>query len=140
MTVPDCLRRFGLHVQSAALPEIRLLLEDETRLETERQGRGDTGLMKLFAVQLFGVGELDDVLRIWAAKTASMDSDGSIDVQLLCGAGLNVTKAFLGKSPVPAAAVALKRILACEDSGDFIDFSPEALRKDYEDYYAKALQ
>jgi hypothetical protein len=34
---------------------------------------------------------------IGEAKTASMDADCSIDIQLLCGAGLDETKALLAK-------------------------------------------
>jgi hypothetical protein len=41
--------------------------------------------MKLCCVQLFNAGDLDDVLRVWAAKRASFDVGCSIDVQLLCG-------------------------------------------------------
>ncbi|MFJ7048809.1 hypothetical protein ACIQVC_36210 [Streptomyces sp. NPDC101112] len=39
--------------------------------------------MKPCCVQLFNAGSLDDVLLIWKAKSASMDADGSIDIQLL---------------------------------------------------------
>lgn len=137
MKIPDCLNRFGLRVDATELTEVRSLLKAETHLEKQRQGDGDTELMKLLSVQLFGTGQLEDVFLIWAAKTASMDADASIDVQLLCGAGLDATKAFLRDSFAPEAETILKRITNCEKSGDFIDFTPEALMKDYEDYFTK---
>jgi hypothetical protein len=68
------------------------------RAEAERrgQGDGDTALTKLCCVQLFNAGVLDDVLLIWQAKEASWDAHNAIDVQLLGGAGLKETKAYLG--------------------------------------------
>ncbi len=110
---------------------------DETALESRRQGAGNTELMKLCCVQLFSAGLPEDVLLIWNAKTASMDADGSIDVRLLCGAGLNETKAYLEESMEGAAQAALSRIVLCERASDFSDFSVEKLVLSYRDYYSE---
>ena len=48
--------------------------------------------MKLCCVQLFNAGGLRDVAMIWHAKTSSWDAHCSIDVQLLCAAGLGERK------------------------------------------------
>jgi hypothetical protein len=45
--------------------------------------------MKLCCVQLFNAGFLTDVLLVWQPKESSWDAHCSIDVHLLCGAGLS---------------------------------------------------
>lgn len=126
--------RHGL--RPAAVQDVRSLLETHTRLERRAQGEGDTVLMKLCCTQLFNVGELDDVLLIWDAKTASFDADCSIDVQLLCGRGLAETKAYLSGHAAPAAPAALARLIRGEDGGDFAGFTPAARSAWYDAYYA----
>ena len=91
--------------------------------------------MKLCCVQLFNAGPLDDVLRIWAAKQASFDAGCWIDVQLLCGAGLAETKAYLAADGSDAAAAALDCLLRCEQVGDFTDFTVENRSRWYHEYY-----
>jgi hypothetical protein len=123
MDEEESLRLYGLHPAGRSLDEIRALLAAEIRKERLAQGNGDVELMKLCCVQLFNTGALDDVLLIWHAKTASMDADCSVDVQLLCGAGLDETKAFLSGCSSPTAQAALERLTACEATGDFTGFS-----------------
>jgi hypothetical protein len=84
-------------------------------------GAGNTELMKLCCVQLFSAGLLQDVLLIWRAKVASMDADASIDVHLLCGAGLNETKAFL-ESLEEAAKTALVESSVASEPGTSAGF------------------
>ncbi|WP_232839246.1 hypothetical protein [Streptomyces triticisoli] len=136
MDEDESLRRYGLHPVGASLDEVRGMLAVQVRLEQEAQGHGDTELMKLCCVQLFNAGSLDDVLLIWQAKSASMDADCSIDVQLLCGSGLNRTKAYLSCLPLPEADAALQRLVQCEAAGDFEDFSAETYSALYAAYYA----
>jgi hypothetical protein len=136
MTLADWLLRFGLTVSADDLPDIRAALTVETNKERESQGRGDTELMKLCCVQLFGYGDVEDALLIWRAKSASMDASCAVDVQLLCGAGLDATKAFLAGHGSPDAERARARILDCEECGDFDEFSVERRMRDYEAYYA----
>lgn len=135
MNVDECLERFGLTPSVQALPSIRQLLDEQTKAEHGAQGEGDTELMKLLCVQLFSAASPEDVLRVWRAKTSSMDAACSIDVQLLCGAGLGPTKALLEAVGTPDAYAALDRLRECEAAGDFVGFTPEASMEDYAVYY-----
>lgn len=64
-----------------------------------------------------------------------MDLGCCLDVQLLCGAGLAATKAFLAAQADPAAAEALEYIEECEQAGDFTDFSPDAYLQTHRAYF-----
>jgi hypothetical protein len=129
------LERFGLKPDPSDLPVIRELLVSETQAESQQQGAGDTELMKLCCVQLFGQGDLQDALLIWRAKNASMDAACAVDIQLLCGAGLSATKEYLARSTDQNAAAALQYLRECEAAGAFDDFSPGDWMKSYQDYY-----
>jgi hypothetical protein len=111
------------------------MLRDQTEAERRSQGDGDTTLMKLCCVQLFNAGVLDDVPLIWQAKEASWDAHNSIDVQLLCGAGLKETKDYLVAEQSEDASAALAYLLSCEEAGDFTDFSVERQSRWYAEYY-----
>jgi hypothetical protein len=91
--------------------------------------------MKLCCVQLFTAGNLGYVLTIWQAKTSSWDARCSIDVQLLCGAGLEETKAYLATEGSEGASAALDYLIACEAAGDFMDFSVQRQSRSYAEYY-----
>ncbi|MPY51300.1 hypothetical protein [Streptomyces acidicola] len=136
MDEDESLRRYGLHPVGASLDAVRRLLAVQVRLEQEAQGYGDTELMKLCCVQLFNAGSLNDVLLIWQAKSASLDADCSIDVQLLCGSGLARTKAYLSCLRPADADAALQRLVQCEAAGDFEDFSAETYSALHATYYA----
>jgi hypothetical protein len=122
----EALARFGLHPPAAALAEIRELLRIETVKESRSQGEGDTDLMRLLCVCLFNAGDPADSLAIWAAKRASMDANAAIDLQLLCGGGIEPTKAHLRSYATPEATAALRRIVEGEASGEFEEFSVSA--------------
>jgi hypothetical protein len=92
-------------------------------------------LALLCCVQLFARGLLEDVLRIWDAKSAGFDLGGLVDVQLLCGAGLQETMLFLASQPGPTAVAALDRICECESTGDFETFSPAEHLAHYRKYF-----
>ncbi|MFJ8694241.1 hypothetical protein [Streptomyces roseolilacinus] len=130
------LLRHGLRPDERGLDEVRTLLEEQIRLERRSQGDGDTPLMKLCCVQLFHAGRLDDVPLIWRAKTAGFDAHCSIDVQLLCGAGLSRTKAYLESRQDAESRAALERLLHCEEADDFDGFSPARQSALYVAYYA----
>lgn len=125
MNTDDSLKRFGIVPPDEALNEIRGILASEAAAERAGKPRHED-LALLSCVQLFSRGALEDVLRIWAAKRSGMDLGCYIDVQLLCGAGLTETKAFLSSQPGIDAAAALSYIERCEAAGDFVDFSPSA--------------
>jgi hypothetical protein len=131
MNTDGSLQRSGLTSDDQSLKIISEILIEETRKESQGQGEGDTELMKLCCVQLFSKGSVEDSLLIWQAKTASMDADCSIDIQLLCGAGLDETKAFLANIHSSSATSALNRIRLCEENADFEGFSV----RDYLDFY-----
>jgi hypothetical protein len=134
MNVEESLLRYGLVPPDAALPKIPALLAQEA--EAERLGEGrEEDLALLCCVQLFARGLLDDVLRIWNAKSAGMDLGASLDVQLLCGAGLETTKAFLASQSRADAVLAVHYLVGCERAGDFEGFSPTEHLARYRDYF-----
>lgn len=135
MDEDESLRRYGLRPSGADLPEVRELLRAHAALERQSQGNGDTALMKLCCVQLFNAGDLGDVLTIWNAKESSWDAHCSIDVQLLCGAGLEETKACLADNGSDAASEALEYLLAYEAEGEFTDFSVPGCSRWWDRYY-----
>ncbi|MET8830200.1 hypothetical protein ABZX40_32115 [Streptomyces sp. NPDC004610] len=135
MDEDEWLLRHGLRPDERGLDEVRALLREHIGLERQSQGDGDTILMKLCCVQLFQAARLDDVLLIWSAKMASWEAGFSIDIQLLCGAGLERTKAYLAEQSSPESEAALKRLRYCEDAGDFDGFSPAERFAYYAAYY-----
>jgi hypothetical protein len=135
MNEDESLQRYGLRPAERDLDEIRTMLEVQSTLEWHRQGDGDVELMKLCCVQLFNDGRLHDVQTIWHAKTSGWDAHCSIDVQLLCGASLGETKAYLVTETSESASAALDYLLECEAAGDFDGFSAENQSRWYSEYY-----
>jgi hypothetical protein len=129
MTEEEWLAELGL--EPADLELVRDCLKSESEKEN-----GDTLLMKLCCVQLFRSGAVDDVLLIWSAKQSSFDAGCSIDVQLLCGTGLQRTKTLLASRSEQDAAAALAYLEECERTGDFDGFTPEACFEQWRRYYA----
>lgn len=117
-----------------ALPQLRELLAKE--VDAERRGDGQVDdLALLCSIQLFGRGLLEDVLRIWEAKTASPALGRKLDIRLLCGAGLNATKAFLAAQPGTEAAEALRHLEQHEEAGHFAEFSTQSHLDSYRSYF-----
>lgn len=135
MNAHESLREFGLVPADSALPRIRALLAREAEAERAGEAREDD-LALLCCVQLFSRGILEDVLRIWDAKRSGMDLGCYLDIQFLCGAGLDLTKQFLASRRGDDAAEALSRLLECEAAGDFAGFSPEAHLQQYRRYFS----
>jgi hypothetical protein len=134
MNVEASLARFGIVPGDEALPEIRALLAREA--DAERHGRPrEEDLALLCSVQLFSRGLLEDVLRIWDAKQSGMDLGAYLDVQFLCGAGLEATKRYLADLDLPEAADALLYVTQCEQAGDFVGFSPSTHLEGYREYF-----
>lgn len=132
MDEDESLRRYGLQPSAGDLDEIRSILRAQAQLMQDEQ---DTELMKLCCVQLFNAGHLDDVLTIWQAKESSWDAHCALDVQLLCGAGLDATKAHLAADGSEPAADALRYLTECEATGDFDDFSVDQQARWWAEYY-----
>ncbi|MBS2032327.1 MAG: hypothetical protein JST54_30790 [Deltaproteobacteria bacterium] len=135
MSLEAHLARFGLQITPEDADDIRAILHQQVQAERASQGDGDTELMRLCCVQLFGLGQLDDVLRIWEAKTASFDTFGGFDMEYLLGAGLDATKRFLAGHGSSEAQRALARIAECERAGNFDGYSPAKQMTFYERYY-----
>jgi hypothetical protein len=134
MTVDDSLARFGLVPSEDDLPQIRDLLARE--VEAERAGdEREEDLALLCCVQLFSHGKPEDILRMWDAKMSGMDLGSVVDVQFLCGAGLEATKRFLASRSDERSAEALSYIADCEKAGDFADFLPEGPLQGYREYF-----
>ncbi|MGC4744318.1 hypothetical protein ACLQ28_01450 [Micromonospora sp. DT201] len=132
MNVDESLDRYGLHPKTADLVHIRDILKAEADLDQSDQ---DTELMNLCCLQLFNAGQLSDVLPIWLAKESSWDAHCSIDIQLLCGAGLGATKAHLEAQSSEDAVDALRYLLECEAAGDFANFSVDEQKRWRADYF-----
>lgn len=139
MSAEESLQRFGLVPKEEDLPAIRALLAGEANAERKGVDREDD-LALLCCTQLFSHGLLDDVLLIWEAKRSGFDLTCTIDVQLLCGAGLAATKEYLTLHPRPEAAQALAYICRCEEAGDFQRFLPESHLAHYRRYFESAEQ
>ncbi|RLP97283.1 hypothetical protein EAD96_30050 [Micromonospora sp. BL1] len=120
MNDDEIIRHYGLRPTDAGLPHIREMLRAQADLDQHDQ---DTELMKLCCLQLFNAGQLGDVLVIWQAKESSWDAHCSMDVQLLCGAGLDATKAHLRADGSEDATEAFRYLHGCEAAGDIDYFS-----------------
>ena len=128
-----CADELYINVQDA--PEVRRILKEQSDLERVGQGRGDTELMLLCCVKLFALGQPEDILRIWDAKESSGDADFAIDIQLMCGRGLEVTLRFLENTASETAKKALVRIQEYIDGGFFIGFTPDEYMSHWVSYF-----
>ena len=133
MTYEEALKRFGLPALPRDREEIRRLLSEET--ERERRGEAGKEMLRTLCMQLFSLGVPEDSLLIWNAKESSFDASCGLDVQFLCGAGLEATKQFLSHSTTPGAPAALEYLKKCEHAGDFADWSPQKCLTDYRRYF-----
>jgi hypothetical protein len=130
------LSRFGTHPTGSSLDEIRQLLREARAAGPE----ADTLAMKVLCVQLFNHGSVEDILEIWRAKESSWDAHASIDIQLICGAGLAATKEHLAAAADGEARAALEYVGRCEAAGDFDGFTPTERSAWYDQYYGVAQQ
>ena len=65
-----------------------------------------------------------------------MDLGFSIDVQLLCGPGLQATKEYLAASAHPEAGKTLRCLVDSEAVGDFDRFTPGTVLEQYRRYFS----
>jgi hypothetical protein len=134
MTADESLARFGLVPAEEDLPAIREILAREAEAERTGGDREDD-LALLCCVHLFSRGRPEDVLRIWDAKQSGFDMASVVDVQFLCGAGLDATKRLLASQTDERAAAALSYLIKCEKAGDFDRFSPPEYLQGYREYF-----
>ncbi|MFN3151375.1 hypothetical protein [Bremerella sp.] len=136
MTEDELLARYGLPPGHGDAPAIRTLIVEELQGRKSDSNRDNGDLLKLGCVQLFSLGGLEDVLLIWKCKRADFDLGCWIDVQLLCGAGLDCTKAYLADHNDDEAGRALVYLAECEAAGDFEEFSPADYLRQYIRYFS----
>lgn len=74
-------------------------------------------------------------MLIWKAKKKNFDSFIYIDVQLLCGAGLEQTKIFLENTITIDALDEIAYLKKAELTRDFVEFSRDNLINFYKGYY-----
>jgi hypothetical protein len=131
MNENDLLARFGLTPSAADLPEIRRLVG----AAIADRNRDSNEPLKVLCIQLFSAGVPDDALLIYRAKMSSFDAGSYIDIQLVCGTGLEATKGFLSKSGAPEAKPLSAYLKDCEAAGDFEGFTPQRQLESYKRYY-----
>jgi hypothetical protein len=127
----ELLARFGLVPVTADLPEIRRLIQ----VAIADRDRNSNEPLKLLCIQLFSAGIPSDALLIYKAKMSSFDAGCYIDIQLVCGAGLEATKAFLRESSDPEAKALLAVLKDGNYSRDFAGFTPQQHLDVYRRYY-----
>lgn len=129
---------YGIVPASHQLDEVRRLLQEQIRLEQEAQGNSDFEVLRMCAVALFNAAIPSDTPLIWKAKQSSMDASVGLEVQLLCGAGLQATKSYLKDTCAePCAGDILEYLEHCEQNGDFDGFDVVSFRQELEAYYSE---
>ena len=100
------LERYTLNPEPIYAAEIREIINREIANEN----REDNEILKLSCIQLFSIGQVEDSLLIWRAKQSNFDAACYLDIQFLCGAGLDETKNFLSEQNTSEANEALKQV------------------------------
>lgn len=121
---------YGLEPDKRHRESIRQLLQQET----ENEEAEDNEVLKLLCVMLFAIGNVQDTELIWQAKRKNQDTGSYIDVQLLCGAGVEKTIAYLEKRGGEQARKQLLYIEQCQPV-DLVDFSKDQWLSGYIAYY-----
>lgn len=117
------LAAYGLRVGADQVPTIREVLARETRHEADTYAGlgtvpGNTALMRICAVQLWHAGAVEDALLIHRARRTSMDATGALDGELMLGAGVARTRAYLATLGTEEAREVLNQIAWVEESYD----------------------
>jgi hypothetical protein len=133
MTSEEALEEFGLPASFHRRDELRQLLSEE--IEREKHGEAGEEMLRTLCLLLFSLGVVEDSLLIWEAKQSSFDAGCGLDIQFLCGAGLEATKIYLARSEIPAAPLALSYLSECEQAGDFEDWTALSTLRQYRRYY-----
>ncbi|MDP9701456.1 hypothetical protein [Paenibacillus polysaccharolyticus] len=93
MNEDELLQLYGMEPDKEQRESIRRLLQQEM----ENQKIEDHEVLKLLCIMLFAIGNVEDTELIWQAKRKNQDAGSYIDVQLLCGAGVEETIVYLEK-------------------------------------------
>lgn len=127
--VENLLHTYGLEPKVENTDEIRKLLLEELEIHNLE----DHEYLKTLCIQLFAIGMVSDTLLIWNAKEKDFDTHCYIDIQLLCGAGVEPTLKYLKEKSSSEAIKELNYIIECED--DFVNFNKKEILDAYKKYY-----
>jgi len=134
MNYEQLIDQYGL----PASPENRevLLTYLSTEMEKEKQGTlEDADIIRCILVQLFSIGDVEDSINIWEAKVASFDLMCGMDIQFICGAGIQATKKYLAEHDSNISKNALEHLNKCLEAGDFENWTPEVTINTYKSYF-----
>lgn len=109
-------------------PLIRFLLKQEIAYHENVWGIFES--IRLCGAMLFLLAQVEDVGLLWEAKTANFDTMSGFDIQLLVGAGVTQTLAYLQQIEEEWAEDARLYLEECQQAGDFqrLDRYREGLR------------
>ena len=133
MNEDELLAKYGLNPAQSDLPVLRDLL----RAEIDNPARYNDGndYLKALCILLFAGGQVQDAALIYEAKTSSFDAASYIDIELICGAGLEATRKHLSSLGTRPAQEALDHLQSWEAAGEFEDFTVAGQLEVYSNYY-----
>ena|SRR5437016_10635322 len=109
-------------LNNSVAPSDRALARYILRLYIQSHGGGDWGMsddIRLSAFVLYKIANVEDVPLLWEAKRANFDTFCGLDIQLLVGAGVDNTLAYLRDVGDEDSLAAAKYIEDCRKTGDF---------------------
>lgn len=127
----ELIKKYTLTPAEEKRLEILQLYNEEISIENI----DDHEYLKTLCILLFSIGDVRDSLLVWKAKSKDFDAGAYIDIQLLCGAGLQQTKSFLEDENTIDSKKALEYLVKTETTGDFEDFDKEKVINFYKNYY-----
>lgn len=133
MTCGEALERFGLPSDPSHRDELLILLDEERHKAAQEDA--DPDLLRCLCAQLVSIGDVRDSLPIWQVKSATFDLMCGLDIQFLCGAGVDATRAYLGSVGSEESGEALEYLDKCVAAGDFIDWTPDQCVSYYRSYF-----
>jgi hypothetical protein len=98
-------------------PLIRFLLEQEIVFHENAWGIFES--IRLCGTLLFLLAQMEDVHLLWEAKSVNFDTMSGFDIQLLVGAGVAPTLAYLQQVEEEWAEDARIYLEECQQAGDF---------------------
>jgi hypothetical protein len=111
------LRALAKNFSQEDRPLIRFLLEQEIAFHENSWGIFES--IRLCGALLFLLAQVEDVGLLWEAKTANFDTMSGFDIQLLVGAGVIPTLAYLQQIEEEWAEDARLYLEECQQAGDF---------------------
>ncbi|QJE96450.1 hypothetical protein [Luteolibacter luteus] len=137
MNCDEALERFGLPAGPGHREALLVLLDEERNKAAQDKADhdGDPDLLRCLCAQLVSIGDVRDSLPIWRAKSASFNLMSGLDVQFLCGAGVDATRDYLGSIGTEESGKALEYLDQCVAAGDFDAWTPDQCVSSYRRYF-----